>query len=130
MRSACSGRRLADMRVVVNGAGAAGTAIARLLQCVSYDPEVCVPVKDIVVCDSKGAIHDGRDNLTPQKQALLQYTNREHRRGSLQDVLEGADVFIGVSKGNLIRGDRMFASEGEKATFIELSVFRVSRTNL
>ena len=97
-------RELADMRVVINGAGAAGTAIAQLLRCVSYDPAVCVPVKDIIVCDSRGAIHVGREDLSPQKQALLEYTNRDQRAGSLHDVLEGADVFVGVSRGNLLTG--------------------------
>ena len=96
------GRELTDMSVVINGAGAAGTAIARLLRCVGHDPNVCVPVKDIVVCDSKGAIHAGRDDLNDEKKALLAYTNRNHRKGSLNDVIVGADVFVGVSKGNLL----------------------------
>ncbi len=96
------GRELTKMRVVLNGAGAAGTAIAKLLRCVGHDPNVCVPVEDIVVCDSKGAIHRERDDLSPYKQELLGYTNRENRAGSLQDVLKGADVFIGVSKGDLL----------------------------
>ena len=98
-------RELPDMRVVINGAGAAGTAIARLLRCVGHDPKVCVPVRDIVVCDSKGAIHRGRDGLSPEKQELLTYTNRDHQSGTLAEVLEGADVFIGVSKGNLLSKD-------------------------
>ena len=96
------GRPLTDLNVVINGAGAAGTAISKLLRCVGHDPNVCEPVKDIVVCDSKGAIHKGRDDLNPQKQELLGFTNKDHRGGSLQDVLQGADVFIGVSKGNLL----------------------------
>jgi malate dehydrogenase (oxaloacetate-decarboxylating) len=106
-------RELAEMRVVVNGAGAAGTAIARLLRCVGHDPNVCQPVQDIVVCDSKGAIHRGRDNLSDTKQELLAYTNRDDRPGSLQDVLRDADVFIGVSKGNLLTGDDVRAMADE-----------------
>ena len=96
------GRELTEMRVVINGAGAAGTAIASLLRCVGHDPTVCAPVKDVVVCDSKGAIHSGRDNLNAYKKNLLKFTNRESRGGPLQEVLQGADVFIGVSKGNLL----------------------------
>jgi malate dehydrogenase (oxaloacetate-decarboxylating) len=96
------GRELTDLRVVVNGAGAAGTAIARLLRCVGHDPSVCIPVRDIVVCDSRGAIHAGRDDLAPYKHELLHYSNRENRTGLLREVLRGADVFIGVSKGNLL----------------------------
>lgn len=97
-----TGRDPASLKVVINGAGAAGTAIAKLLRCVGHDPNVCVPVEDVVVCDSKGAIHSGRDGLNCYKQDLLKHTNRRNQGGSLQDVLSGADVFIGVSKGNLL----------------------------
>lgn len=97
-----TGRDLTNIRVVVNGAGAAGTAIARLLRCVGQDPNVCVPVKDIIVCDSQGAIHRGREALPPYKQHLLTHTNRENSQGTLKEVLAGADAFIGVSKGNLL----------------------------
>jgi len=96
------GRNITQMKVVINGAGAAGTAIARLLRCVGHDPNVCVPVQDVVVCDSKGVIHKDRNDLADYKRELLSYTNRENRSGSLQDMLVGADVFIGVSKGNLL----------------------------
>ncbi len=100
-----TGREVFDLNVVINGAGAAGTAIARLLRCVGHDPTVCVPVKDVVVCDSKGAIHSGRDDLNPRKQELLHFTNRSDRQGDVHDILAGADVFIGVSRGNLLDGD-------------------------
>lgn len=100
-----TGKNLADLSVVINGAGAAGTAIARLLRCVGQDPDVCVPVADIIVCDSRGAIHSARENLSPEKKALLGYTNREQRSGSLKEVIEGADVFVGVSKGNLLTSE-------------------------
>jgi malate dehydrogenase (oxaloacetate-decarboxylating) len=96
------GRDIATMKVVINGAGAAGTAIARLLRCVGHEPSACVPVDDVVVCDSKGAIHRDIPGLAGYKQELLAYTNRHGRRGSLLEVLQGADVFIGVSKGNLL----------------------------
>lgn len=99
------GRELTDLRIVVNGAGAAGTAIARLLRCVGHDPHVCVPVKDVIVCDSRGAIHRERDDLSDYKRELLGYTNRESASGNLREVLVGADVFIGVSKGNLLTVD-------------------------
>ena len=98
-------REITDLKVVINGAGAAGTAIARLLRCVGHDPNVCVPVNDVVVCDSKGAIHKGRDDLSDYKLDLLQYTNRQNRSGKLQEMLTDADVFIGVSKGNLLTSD-------------------------
>jgi len=91
-----------SLKVVINGAGAAGTAIAKLLRCVGHDPNVCVPVADVIVCDSKGAIHEGRDDLNEYKKELLKFTNRDNRSGTLQEVLVGCDAFIGVSKGNLL----------------------------
>jgi len=99
------GRDITEMRVVISGAGAAGTAIAQLLRCVNFDPNVCVPVKDVIVCDSRGAIHARRENLSPEKASLLAYTNREGGTGDVHAVLEGADVFIGVSKGGLLGPD-------------------------
>ena len=96
---------LEEMKVVINGAGAAGTAIAKLLRCVGNDPDVCVPVADVVICDSKGAIHKDRDNLSPYKQEILKFSNRQNRSGTLQEVLVGCDVFIGVSKGGLLNRD-------------------------
>ena len=99
------GRPIEEMRVVISGAGAAGTSIARLLRCVHQDPSVCVPVRDVIVCDSKGAIHARRTDLNHEKTGLLAYTNRESRVGILKDVLVGADVFVGVSKGGLLDAD-------------------------
>ena len=97
-----TGRKPESLRVIVNGAGAAGTAIAKLLRCVGQETNVCQPVADVIVCDSKGAIHKNRDDLSQYKQDILKFTNRENRAGSLQEVLVGCDVFIGVSKGNLL----------------------------
>ncbi|MFK8115038.1 MAG: NADP-dependent malic enzyme [Rubripirellula sp.] len=99
------GRELTDLRIVINGAGAAGTAIARLLRCVGHDPNVCVPVQDAIVCDSQGAIHREREGLSACKKELLGYTNRTSMKGSLHDVLKDADVFIGVSKGGLLNAN-------------------------
>ena len=97
-----TGRKPDSLRVVINGAGAAGTAIAKLLRCVGHEPDVCVPVADVIVCDSKGAIHKERDDLNEYKKGLLRFTNRDNRSGSLKEVLAGCDAFIGVSKGNLL----------------------------
>lgn len=96
------GKEITELTVVINGAGAAGTAIAKLLRCVGHREDLCESVKDIFVCDSKGIIHSGREDLSPYKKEMLGYTNFESRSGSLKDALKGADVFIGVSKGNLI----------------------------
>ena len=100
-----TGKKMGEMRVVINGAGAAGTAIAKMLRCVGHDPEVCTPVAEVIMCDSKGAVHAGRGGLSAEKQGLLAYTNPAGRAGSLKEVIEGADVFIGVSMGNLLDGD-------------------------
>jgi len=99
------GRDLADLRLVVNGAGAAGIAIAKLLCGVEDTGGRSLGVKDLILCDTKGAIHQGRTDLNPVKQSMLGHTNRDDRRGDVHDVLAGADVFIGVSQGNLLGPD-------------------------
>jgi len=95
-------KNLKDLSIVINGAGAAGIAITKLLRCIDFNSDVCTPVKDVVLCDSRGAIHRNREDLTVIKRATLNYTNPNHKEGSLSDVLEGADVFIGVSQGRLM----------------------------
>lgn len=97
-----TGRSLPQVNVVINGAGAAGSAIAQLLSCTGSNSNRCISVKDIIICDSKGAIGPNRTDLNQQKQVLLEHSNRAGRDGSLRDVLEGADVFIGVSRGGLL----------------------------
>jgi malate dehydrogenase (oxaloacetate-decarboxylating) len=87
------GKKLGDLRVVVNGAGAAGNAISHLLS---------EKVKNVVVVDSKGIISNERKDIDPYKIKLLEITNKENLSGSLRDALSGADVFIGVSKANLL----------------------------
>jgi len=96
------GKKLEDLKVVISGAGAAGIAISRLLRCISLDPSICIPVAGIVVCDSKGIIHSERKGLTEAKAELLKYSNKLNRKGTLQDALVDADVFIGVSVGNIL----------------------------
>lgn len=84
------GKRFRDAKVVVNGAGAAGMAITRLLQAVG--------TKHIILCDTKGAIYEGRaEGMNPYKEAIARITNKRKEAGSLVDVIKGADVFIGVS---------------------------------
>ncbi len=97
-------KSLHDLSIVINGAGAAGTAIAELLLCVGHDPSVCESVKEIIVCDSKGAISRTRQDIANNvtKMKIAQITNRQHREGCLGDILQGADIFIGVSVGNVL----------------------------
>lgn len=96
-----------ELKVVINGAGAAGTAIAKLLRCVGHDEAACIPVEDVLVCDSQGIISPDRSDLNDEKKKLLAYTNRHNRNGKLLDALKDSDVFIGVSKGNLLTGDNI-----------------------
>ncbi len=88
-----TGRTLADLRAVISGAGAAGIAIAKIL--------VGAGIGDVVLCDRKGAVHVGRNDLTDVKREIAELTNRGGLSGSLVDVLAGADVFIGVSGGTV-----------------------------
>lgn len=96
------GKDISDLKIVINGAGAAGIAISRLLRCISVDPNVCIPVKQILVCDSKGIIHKNRANLNPVKIELLNYSNPQNIEGTLKDAIKDADVFIGVSVANIL----------------------------
>lgn len=99
------GKPLSSLKVVINGAGAAGTAIGKILRCVGHDASVCTSVADVIMCDTKGSIHRGRPDLAGYKLEMLNYTNRNDRTGSVHEVIEGADVFVGVSKGNLLTAD-------------------------
>lgn len=83
------GKELKDCSVVVNGAGAAATAIVKLL--------MATGLNDVVLCDRKGAIYEGRDNLNEAKEELARLTNRKMKKGKLADVIKEADVFVGVS---------------------------------
>ncbi len=91
-----------EMKFVINGAGAAGIAIARLLTDSEFDPEQREPVEDVLVCDSKGIIHHDREDLSDRKRQLLKYVNKNNLKGDLQSAIKGADVFIGVSMANLL----------------------------
>jgi len=90
-------KSLDSVSVVVSGAGAAATAITKLL--------ISCGLQDVVVCDRKGAIVEGREGLNEAKQELAAITNRKKKQGSLADVIVGADVFIGVSAPNTLTQD-------------------------
>ncbi len=95
-----------QLKVVINGAGAAGIAIGRLLRCAdNEESDECIAVKELIICDSKGILSKDRDNLNAAKTEMLKYSNPKNINGSLQDALVDADVFIGVSKGNLLKAD-------------------------
>ncbi len=99
------GKKIEELRVVVNGAGAAGISIAKLLTCFEISEHVCTSVKDVILCDTKGTIYDGREVDNKYKEELAKITNKRKIQGSLEDAMKGADVFIGVSKGNVVSRD-------------------------
>ncbi|PSL44080.1 malate dehydrogenase (oxaloacetate-decarboxylating) [Salsuginibacillus halophilus] len=85
-----SGKSLSEIKVVANGAGSAGIAIIHLLRRMG--------VRDIILCDSKGAIYEGRkQGMNEVKEEVAKVTNKDNKQGSLAEVIEGTDVFIGVS---------------------------------
>lgn len=100
------GKTLAQSRVVISGAGAAGRAIARLLTCVDTDDR-CIAVKELLVCDSRGIIGPHREGLDPVKAEMLEHTNRGGEEGALSHAVKGADVFIGVSRAGVLKADHV-----------------------
>ncbi|MBQ4523225.1 MAG: NAD-dependent malic enzyme [Lachnospiraceae bacterium] len=84
-----TGKNLADIKVVTSGAGAAGIAIIKLL--------ISLGLKNVIMCDRTGAIYEGREGLNEEKQEMAKISNRNMEKGTLADVIKGADVFIGVS---------------------------------
>jgi malate dehydrogenase (oxaloacetate-decarboxylating) len=98
-------KKFEELRVVINGAGSAGVAIAKILRNASLDPSKNLSVKEIIICDSKGIIHNNRTDLNSVKQELLAFSNLQNIEGSLQDAIKGADVFIGVSKGDILSAE-------------------------
>jgi malate dehydrogenase (oxaloacetate-decarboxylating) len=92
-----TGRGLGGVAAVVSGAGAAGIAIVRLL--------LSAGLREVVLCDRQGAIHEGREGLNDEKKDIARLTNRQMRKGALEEVLRGADVFIGVSAAKAVTPD-------------------------
>jgi len=88
-------KKIEEIRVIVNGAGSAGVAIVKLL--------LSMGVKDVILCDTKGIIYEGRPNgMNSFKEEMARITNKEQKQGSLADALVGADVFVGVSAPGVV----------------------------
>ena len=103
-------KKLSDIRVVLNGAGAAGIAIVKLLH--SYG------VREMIMCDSQGAIYEGRPHgMNSTKEYVAKWTNKEKINGKLADVIQGADVFIGVSVANLLTEEMVQSMAEEPIIF-------------
>ncbi len=90
-------KKIEDVKIVINGAGAAGTAIANLL--------IDGGASNIVVCDIDGALYDGAKNITEAQKDLAKKTNPNNEKGSLADVMAKADVFVGVSAADIVNAD-------------------------
>lgn len=92
-----TGKPLSECKAVINGSGAAGIAIAKLL--------MTLGLKDVILCDRTGAIYKGRDNLNPYKAEIAEISNKELVKGSLADAVCGSDIFIGVSAPGVLTAD-------------------------
>lgn len=92
-----TGKKMDEISVVCNGAGAAGISIIKLL--------MALGLKDIVICDRQGAIYEGREGLNSEKVEMARISNRLMKKGSLSEVIKGADVFIGVSAPGVLTED-------------------------
>lgn len=103
------GKKIEDIKVVVNGAGAAGTAIAKLL--------LSSGVKNLIACDKVGILYRGIENVDDAKKVLAKVTNPDNLQGTLADALVGADVFIGVSAPGIVSQDMVRAMNKDSILF-------------
>lgn len=90
-------KNIEEVKIVINGAGSAAIAAAKLL--------MKAGAQNIILCDTKGAIYEGRDNLNPEKVEMAKVTNRDKIKGSLGDVINGTDVFLGVSAAGVMSAE-------------------------
>ena len=103
------GKKMEEIHVVVNGAGAAATAITKLL--------ISRGLKNVILCDRNGAIYEGREGLNSAKEEMAKITNPEKKAGSLADVIVGADVFIGVSAPGVLTADMVATMAKDPVVF-------------
>ncbi|MBE0521584.1 MAG: NAD-dependent malic enzyme [Candidatus Methanoperedenaceae archaeon] len=103
------GKKFSDIKVAISGAGAAATASVNML--------IDEGVRDIIVCDSKGIIHKGREGLNPAKVKLAALTNREDVTGTLSDAMKDADVFIGFSVGGIVSQEMVHSMASDAIVF-------------
>lgn len=103
------GKKLSDIKVVINGAGAAGSAILRMLKSMG--------VEEILICDSKGIVEKANKNNNWLKEELAQLTNKDNIKGSLKDAMVGSDVFIGVSTGGIVNEEMVRSMNSDAIVF-------------
>ncbi len=104
-----TGRKLEEQEAVISGAGAAGVAITKLL--------MSMGLRNVILCDSKGAIYENRDGLNPIKKEMAKVSNREQKKGALYDVIKGADIFIGVSAPGILTKEMVKSMNYEPIIF-------------
>ncbi|MBI4017392.1 MAG: NAD-dependent malic enzyme, partial [Candidatus Aenigmarchaeota archaeon] len=102
-------KELTKVRIIVNGAGSAGVGITRLL--------VAAGVTNIVVVDTEGAIYQGRAGLTRFKEELAEMTNNERKKGGLEELVKGADVFIGASSAGVLSKEHVISMASTPIVF-------------
>jgi len=103
------GKSFSDIKVAVSGAGAAGTAVTRFL--------LSFGARDVILCDSKGAIYKGRPGLNKAKQNIAEITNPRMIKGSLADAMKGADVFLGLSVAGIVSPDMVRSMAKDAVVF-------------
>ncbi|CDI50667.1 malate dehydrogenase [Clostridium tetani] len=102
-------KEIGDIKVVINGAGASGIAIAKLL--------IKAGVKEMILCDLQGALVEGDSTLNNAQKEIAKVTNRSFEKGSLEDVIKNKDVFIGVSDGNLLTKEMVNSMNEDSIVF-------------
>ncbi|PTX16043.1 malate dehydrogenase (oxaloacetate-decarboxylating) [Halanaerobium congolense] len=102
-------KKMKDLRVVISGAGAAGISLAKII--------MEKGVQDVVLINSKGAIYDGRDNMNNAQKQIAKITNLKHKKGQLGDVINGADVFLGVSVADIMTEEMVKAMADDPIVF-------------
>lgn len=104
-----TGKKLENISVVTSGAGAAGVAIIKLL--------IAMGLKDVIMCDKQGAIYKGRNALNPEKEEMAAISNLNMKKGTIGDVIKGADVFIGVSAPGTVTPDMVHSMAKDPILF-------------
>lgn len=107
-----TGKAMGSLHMVVNGAGSAGIAITKLLLSMGFG--------DVILCDSKGIVYEGREGLNKEKQEIAQITNKDKKQGTLADAMKNSDVFIGVSAPGIV-SEAMVASMNEKSIVLPMA---------
>ncbi|MBI4453494.1 NAD-dependent malic enzyme [Candidatus Woesearchaeota archaeon] len=121
---------ISNIKVVINGAGAAGISIAKLLSCFQIEQNcygnvcksvcapVCTPVKEIILCDTTGIIYEGRkEGMNSAKEEIANQTNKKRIKGTLKDAIKDADVFIGVSAPNIVTEEMIVSMAKDSIVF-------------